>query len=191
MHEQQQRYYQNEPDPFDLFEMFFNGQGTFQFNDGRVYRRQRRQENANNQPQGYRLLIYQLFPFLIFILLYIIPIIFQSSPMWEFEKSNDYYIKKTTPNGATFFANEKFETKYQFESMYQYEKEKLFNEIDYEYLRYLEIKCSKVMKIKQDLQYKLYYYQGYPKYVKHFQSEIDKLDFSYCHKYTSFSQVVR
>ena len=202
MHQQQANnnyYYQDEPDPFDLFEMFFNGGGgQFEFRNGNLYRRQRNhQQNHHNrrrdvnQPQGIKMVIYQLLPFILFMLIYILPIIFQSSPVYQFEKSKEFFIKKSTSNGAVFFANEKFNGKYNYSKMSYDEKENLFQEIDYQYLEFLKEKCGKIMRSKQDLQYKIYYYQGYPKYVNYFQNEINKLDFSYCNEYNSFSQIVR
>ena len=157
MHDRQQRYYQQEPDPFDLFEMFFNGGGTqFQFNNGNIYRRQR-QRGQREEVQGYKVLIYQLLPFILFMLIYILPVIFQSSPVWQFDRNNEFYIKKTTQNGAVFFTNDKFSSYYSLDTMSPEEKKSLFTDIDYQYLHYLQSKCSKVMKIKQELQYKIYY----------------------------------
>ncbi len=78
MHQQQAYFNQNEQDPFDLFNMFFAGNGNFEFHQGgNVFRRRQRQ--ANHQPQqGYTLLLYQLLPFLLFIMMYILPVIFKS-----------------------------------------------------------------------------------------------------------------
>jgi hypothetical protein len=80
MHQQQQRYYQDDQDPFDLFNIFFNGQGgQFEFHNGNVFRRRQQRANQNVQPpQGYKLLIYQLIPFILFVLMYILPFIFKT-----------------------------------------------------------------------------------------------------------------
>lgn len=47
------------------------------------------------------------------------------------------------------------------------------------------------MRTKQELQYKVYYFQGNQKYQDYYQREIGKLDMSYCSKYNQFSQFVR
>jgi hypothetical protein len=75
--------------------------------------------------------------------------------------------------------------------MSDYDKKVLYQEIDVNYYEYLQNKCAKVMKQKQELQYKLYYYSGYPRYLEAFQREFDRLDQSVCNKYNHFGQFVR
>jgi hypothetical protein len=75
--------------------------------------------------------------------------------------------------------------------MSEYDKRTLYKEIEYSYFDYLQGKCNKVMKQKQELQYKMYYYQSYPKYYDAFQKEMSKLDLNVCNKYNQFSRFIR
>lgn len=75
--------------------------------------------------------------------------------------------------------------------MSEYDKRELNKEIESNYYEHLQNKCAKVMKQKQEIQYKLYYYQNYPRYVDAFQAELNKLDLTVCNKYNMFSQYVR
>lgn len=75
--------------------------------------------------------------------------------------------------------------------MTEAEKDKLYVEIDNSYFEHLQLKCSKVMKHKQELQYKMYYYSNYPRYLEAFQREYNRIDMSVCNTYNSFAQYVR
>ncbi len=75
--------------------------------------------------------------------------------------------------------------------MQKYEIKDLYQEIDYQYLEHLQVKCSNTMRIKQELQYKVYYYQSYPKYRDYYQKELNNLDMGYCNRYSQFNQHVR
>jgi hypothetical protein len=79
MNQQQRYHYQDEQDPFEVFNMFFGNAGHFEFHNGNIYRRQQHQQRRQ-QPaqQGYTLLLYQLIPFILFIVLYIAPILFKT-----------------------------------------------------------------------------------------------------------------
>lgn len=80
---------------------------------------------------------------------------------------------------------------YQLERMSEVEKKELYREIDINYIEFLNTKCNKSLRIKQELQYKIMYYQGYPRYQEHFQRELNRLDMSFCSKLNTFSQRVR
>ena len=111
--------------------------------------------------------------------------------MYSFEKSEDYYIKRFTTNKAQYYASEKFEEKYSISSMSLREKEALYQEIDNSYYEYLQAKCSRIMKHKQDLQYKMYYYSNYPRYLEAFQREYNRIDMTVCNTYNNFAKYVR
>ena len=68
---------------------------------------------------------------------------------------------------------------------------KIYSDIEYNYLDFLQTQCAKVMRLKQELQYKLYYYQNYPRYAEAYQKEISRLDMEVCNKYNIFSQIIR
>lgn len=81
--------YQDDVDPFDLFEMFFNG-GSFHQN-GNFRRRANRADRHNPQQQNHRnqnananvrvnkyAFLVQLFPLILIFLLSVIPSLFQS-----------------------------------------------------------------------------------------------------------------
>lgn len=75
MHQQQRYYYeQDERDPFEMFNSFF--QGGFEFENGNIYRRQ--QQRGAARPRGLVSIIYQLIPIILFLIIYIVPIIFKS-----------------------------------------------------------------------------------------------------------------
>ena len=71
------------------------------------------------------------------------------------------------------------------------EKNDLYKTIDREYLEYLSNKCNKVLRYKQELQFKIAYYNGYPRYQNHYQNELNKLDISYCTKMNHFAHFVK
>eukprot|EP00340_Litonotus_pictus_P007119 CAMPEP_0170523248 /NCGR_PEP_ID=MMETSP0209-20121228/8695_1 /TAXON_ID=665100 ORGANISM="Litonotus pictus, Strain P1" /NCGR_SAMPLE_ID=MMETSP0209 /ASSEMBLY_ACC=CAM_ASM_000301 /LENGTH=294 /DNA_ID=CAMNT_0010811255 /DNA_START=28 /DNA_END=912 /DNA_ORIENTATION=+ len=200
MHQQQQQYYtfQDDQDPFEMFRMFFGGMdGQFEFQNGRVFRRemgrrqQQRPQREREPVNRYSLLLSQLLPLILIFMLYVLPYLLQSTPLYAFEKSGEFYIKKLTTNKAEFYASDNYEEKYNLNKMTEYEKKTLFREIEYAYFEFLQNKCSRAMKQKQELQYKLYYYQNYPRYAESYQRELNRLDMSYCNKYNAFSQFVR
>jgi hypothetical protein len=87
--------------------------------------------------------------------------------------------------------NDKFLEKYALDKMNEQEKKSIFREIETQYLEFLQAKCNKVMRTKNELQYKVMYYQGYQRYQEHYQREINRLDFSPCTKFNHFSHIVR
>lgn len=75
--------------------------------------------------------------------------------------------------------------------MSESDKKELYREIENSYFDFLQNKCAKVMRQKQELQYKLYYYGAYPRYAETYQRELNRLDLSVCNKYNQFSQYVK
>ena len=76
-----QQYYE-EQDPFELFNMFFGNTGQFEYRNGNLYRRNvqnnRRRPEANVQNNGFRVILYQLFPLILFMIIYIAPILLKN-----------------------------------------------------------------------------------------------------------------
>ena len=81
-----QQYY-DEQDPFELFNMFFGNTTQYEYRNGNLYRRnvnnnnvynQRRRNDNNVQNNGVRVVLYQLFPLILFMLIYILPILFKT-----------------------------------------------------------------------------------------------------------------
>ena len=124
-HQQQQRYHQEEMDPFDLFEMFFSGgnQGFYQ-QGGRVFRRRREDEADNAQQrqprQNPKYMVYmQMLPLLVLILFSVIPYLFQSvifiliyskqKPYYQFSMDEEFYKKMTTSiNKIEYFVGDRY-----------------------------------------------------------------------------------
>merc|ERR1711976_396924 len=146
-------------DPFDLFEMFFN-QGGFRDQNGRIYRRQRqrpRQENPQQgrQMQNRRIVLVQLLPLFVLIFFSIVPYLFQSTPYYQFYRNEEFYRKMaTSKNKIDYYVGDRFLNKYTGNDIKSLEPQ-----IEQEYLHLLSHECNRVVKYKNELEYKLSYYR--------------------------------
>ena len=107
------RYYQEEMDPFEAFNIFF-GNGFFP--GGRYHFRTDFEPNqgVNNINANSKLI--QLIPLLFVLIIYILPnltFLFESKPLYQFTRNSSYnYKRKTSRNGVEFYVGEKFIQKY-------------------------------------------------------------------------------
>jgi len=62
--------------------------------------------------------------------------------------------------------------------------------IEREYIDYLIKKCNKVLRSKQELEQKLYYY-GRSSYADNIQKELNRLDYSSCNKYNEMKHRIK
>jgi len=186
-HQQNNHHYEEDLDPFDLFNMFFgggmNGEFVHHRRGNRVFMRRRQnddQNNEQNQPQRGRWgVLLQLLPLFLIMFSSVISGFFKSTPIYSFTPSEDYYKKMSSHiNKVHYYVGDKFINKYKspdevIEFEYQVERE---------YIDYLITTCNNALKTKQELEYKLYYYSR-SQHGLTIQKEINKLDFSSCNKY--------
>jgi len=90
-----------------------------------------------------------------------------------------------------YYVKEDFDSKYDLSKMSENDRNNFNRELNYKYHEFLQNKCAKVMRQKQEINYKLYYYKNYPRYVESFQRELKNLDYHYCEKFNEFSHYVR
>ena len=180
------RYYQEEMDPFEAFNIFF-GNGFFP--GGRYhFRRENFQQEEQNTNQNRKLL--QFFPLIFLFLIYILPnlaFLFESKPLYQFTRNSLYnHKKKTSRNGIEFFVNDKFIQKYPNNKDYK----SLEPTIEKEYLNYLYEECSDIINYKNRLQY--YMAISYSRYEKEqYKRKIEQLNYSSCNKYNSLANSIR
>jgi len=100
---------------FLRFEMFFTGgNGRFERNGGRfVYRQNVHEEDEevdeNNQRQRQRPGLGQFLPILMLLLMYVIPYIFNSKPLYNFDYIDEYkHERSTSRNNVIYYANDNF-----------------------------------------------------------------------------------
>ena len=180
------RYYQEEMDPFEAFNIFF-GNGFYP--SGRRYHHYHYEEDSNNGIRNRRSII-QLFPLLLLFLVYLLPSIsylFQSKPLYQFTRNNTYnHKRRTSINGVEFYVGDKFIKKYPKMKDFKF----LEPTIEKEYLGYLYDDCSNMINHKNELQYymSMTYSQSQRLYYKR---KLELLDFNSCQKYNSLIKVIR
>ena len=179
--ERQQQY--EEFDPYDIFDMFFSGI------DPEIYRRQRRNYRRTNvqtnvNPKVVKFLPYiQLIPFVIMILTYILPNLFQKKEIYVFDKNLEYPIERKTHNyKVKYYVGKTFKEKYPNNT----EIKKVEKEIEKNYLGYLKNSCDEKTRYKSELQFKKIYYQEGGYYYNIIQNEINKIDLSVCEKHRKY-----
>ena len=179
------RYYQEEMDPFEAFNMFF-GSGFFPGTRYHFRTEHFHQDGENaNINQNRKLL--QFFPVIFLFLIYILPnlgFLFESKPLYQFTRNTLYnHKRRTSRNGVEFYVGEKFIQKYQKMNDFK----SLEPTIEKEYLNYLYEECTNIIDYKNRLQY--YMAISYSRYEKEqYKRKIDQLNYSSCNKYNSLAK---
>ena len=186
---QTHQYYEEEMDPYDIFEILFGGPGMM---NGRGRRRGRhfhfRQANnvhfndfGGTQLKGKSVFLV-LVPFFLIVILQVLPEIYtllKPAPLYQFHRNIYYpYTKKTSKNYIDFYVNDEFLKKYpQNEDFVNIE-----NQIEKEYLEYLHDNCLKVINRKQELEYYMRYtFSNYERIA--YKNQIDRLNYNFCKEY--------
>ncbi len=182
------RYYQEEMDPFEAFNMFF-GNGFFP-NRGRNFYWEDGNSNANREQVRNRSTILQFMPIIFIFLIYILPnlsFLFESKPLYQFTRDSTYnHKRRTSINGIEFYVGDKFIKKYPKMKDFKI----LEPSIEKEYLGYLYEDCSNVINYKNQLQY--YISMSYSSYQKNiYKRKMDQLNFSSCQKYNNLVNIIR
>ena len=178
------RYYQEEMDPFEAFNMFF-GNGFFQNHGTRFYYSS---DNDEGQTRNNRSIIHFL-PIIMLLIVYILPnltFLFESKPLYQFTRNSAYnHKRKTSLNEVVFYVGEKFIKKYP--KMKDFKS--LEPAIEREYLQYLYEECSNAINYKNELNY--YLSMSYSAYQRNiYKKKIEQLDFSSCSKYNSLANLI-
>ncbi len=186
-YQSQHQNFEEEMDPFDIFDILFNGPEGFQRR--RNFRRnnnyyQRENHNNNNVQRNKFAVFIQFLPLIFLLLVNILPDLLKSSPLYQFT-NDSYYLnkRKTSKNNVVYFVGDKFLKKYPkikdvFESGIE-------NEIERNYLNYVAEKCEEVLHTKQILEYRIRL--GY----RYFQNELNRLDFRSCERYNDLRYKIR
>ena len=182
------RYYQEEMDPFEAFNIFF-GNGFYPH--GHRHRHYYySNDNHNNGEMQNRRTIFHLLPILFFFLIYLLPslsFLFESKPLYQFTRDSTYsHKRRTSINGIEFYVGDKFIKKYP--KMKDFKS--LEPSIEKEYLAYLYEDCTNVISYKNQLQY--YMSMSYSSYQRNqYKRKLEQLNFSSCEKYNSLVNIIR
>ena len=181
------RYYEEEMDPFEAFNIFF-GNGFYP-NRGRHFYWAGGNNTDDGQIRNNRSLL-QFIPVLFFLLIYILPnlsFLFESKPLYQFTRNSTYnHKRRTSINGVEFYVGEKFIQKYPKMKDFKF----MEPNIEKEYLGYLYEDCSSTINYKNQLQY--YMSITYSSYQKNqYRRKIDQLNFSSCQKYNELVNLIR
>ena len=178
MYQERQQAFEDDFDAYDIFDMFF---GNI---DPEVLRRQRRRYRRAQQvqinPKVAKFLPFiQLIPILLMGLTYILPNLFQTKDLYVFEKNSEYPYQKTTHRyKISYYVGNDFREKYKDNN----EIRKLENDIENKYTSYLRISCQEKIQLKEDIQFKLMYYNKGSYYYNLLINELNKIDFKVCEK---------
>ena len=181
------RYYQEEMDPFEAFNMFF-GNGFFPGARYHFRTEHFNQEGQQNINQNRKIL--QFFPIIFLFLIYVLPnlaFLFESKPLYQFTRNSLYsHKRKTSKNGIEFYVGDKFIQKYPKMNDFK----SLEPTIEKEYLNYLYEDCSDTLNYKNRLQY--YMSLSYSRYEKEqYKRKIEQLNYNSCNKYNSLINNIR
>ena len=182
------RYYQEEMDPFEAFNIFF-GNGFYPH--GHRHRHYYySNDNHNDGEMQNRRTIFHLLPILFFFLIYLLPslsFLFESKPLYQFTRDSTYsHKRRTSINGIEFYVGDKFIKKYP--KMKDFKS--LEPSIEKEYLAYLYEDCTNVISYKNQLQY--YMSMSYSSYQRNqYKRKLEQLNFSSCEKYNSLVNIIR
>jgi len=184
------RYYQEEMDPFEAFNMFFGG-ANFYPGVHRHHRHFNWADESSNEPtnRNKRMLL-QFIPFIFLILIYLLPslsFLFESKPLYQFKRNNVYnHKRRTSINQIEFYVGEKFISKYPKMKDFKH----LEPQIEKEYLEFLYDDCSNTINYKNKLQY--YIRMSYSPYQKvYYQKELNQLNFQSCELYNNLVKTIR
>ena len=188
---QTHRYqHEDDIDPFDIFEMFFNG-GTININR-RNFRRRRYNNNNNNNNEN-RNQRGKFFPLLQFIPLILILLLsnltdiidfFKTPPLYQFYKDYNYAQKrKTSINNIEYYVGNSFIKKYP--KLKNVIESGVEESIEKDYLNFITRKCQKVINIRNEYEY--YVKLGYYRY----KYALQNLDLSSCYQYNQLKEKIR
>jgi len=191
-YQSQHQNFEEDLDPFDIFDILFNGPDGFQRRrqfrrNNNYYQRENHNHNNNNNVNIQRnkfAVFIQFLPLIFLLLVNILPDLLKSSPLYQFT-NDSYYLnkRKTSKNNVIYFVGDKFLKKYPkikdvFESGIE-------NEIERNYLNYVAEKCEEVLQTKQMLEYRIRL--GY----RYFQNDLNRLDFRSCERYNDLRYKIR
>ena len=182
-----QHHYEEEMDPYDIFEILFGG-GAMPRRGGRRARHFHRNDfNVHFNDFGAvnlrgRSILLILIPFILMVVIQILPeliSLLKPAPLYQFNRNSIYkYKKRTLKNNIEFFASDKFINKYPSKEDYQ----SLENKIENDYLNYIYEKCNDVINRKKELEYYMRYsYSRYERQV--YKQQIERLNYHYCEQY--------
>ena len=182
--------HEDDIDPFDIFEMFFNG-GTININR-RNFRRRRYNNNNNNNNEN-RNQRGKFFPLLQFIPLILILLLsnltdiidfFKTPPLYQFYKDYNYAQKrKTSINNIEYYVGNSFIKKYP--KLKNVIESGVEESIEKDYLNFITRKCQKVINIRNEYEY--YVKLGYYRY----KYALQNLDLSSCYQYNQLKEKIR
>ena len=187
-YQSQHQNFEEEMDPFDIFDILFNGPEGFQrrrnFRRNNNYYQRENNHNNNNVQRNKFAVFIQFLPLIFLLLVNVLPDLLKSSPLYQFT-NDSYYLnkRKTSKNNVVYFVGDKFLKKYPkikdvFESGIE-------NEIERNYLNYVAEKCEEVLHTKQILEYRIRL--GY----RYFQNDLNRLDFRSCERYNDLRYKIR
>lgn len=183
----QQRYEEEEIDPFDIFQMFMGG-GI----DPRTLERLRRQNRArgNVQVQNPRMVkimgLIQLLPVLMMILYYILPGLLEKKEIFSYQQQYEYPYKKVTSRyKVPFYVGNEFLQKYNGKKKELLEEEK---RIESNYLDYLSESCTENKNQKKQIEYHMRFYRKGSMTYDYYEKMLKSLDLSVCDKYIEFKE---
>ena len=187
-YQEHKRQYEDEFDPFDLFQMFMNG-GL----DAERLRRQRRNNTTNFGEQNSKFaklyLLIQLLPMLMMMVYYFLPHFMDNKELFVFEQSAEYpYRKVTHENEVVYYVGNSFVDKYKKEG--EEELEKYEKEIEKKYLDYLYETCDESKQTKRQLENQLRNHKKGSVYYNYYQKELNKLNLQACDLYYEFKEVI-
>jgi DnaJ family protein B protein 12 len=184
---QAHRHYEEEMDPYDIFEILFGG-GAMPRRGGRRPRHFHRNDfNVQFNDFGAvnlrgKSLLLLLVPFFLMIVIQILPELFsliKPLPLYKFNRNGTYkYKKRTYKNNIEYFANDKFLKKYPTKQ----DMLSIDSQIENDYLNYIYDHCKNVLERKQELEYYMRYtYSRYERQV--YKQQIERLNYNYCEQY--------
>lgn len=187
--------YEEEFDPFDVFEMFFGGNmGEFRRRGGRVNRRRAnfrgentRDTRVNLERNQRNLMLIQFLPFLFLILFSVLPNLigmFKSPPLYQFTRSSSYnHKRKTTINKIEYFVSDKFVKKYP--KINDIQNAGIEPQIELEFLQFVGKECSNVLNTKRELEFRINYaYNSYQQRL--LKEKLNMLDYKSCKLYQTY-----
>ena len=184
-----QHQYEDDIDPFDIFEMFFNG-GTINLNRRNFRRRRYNNNNNNNENRNQRGKFFPLLQFIPLILILLLSNLtdiidfFKTPPLYQFYKDYNYAQKrKTSINNIEYYVGNSFIKKYP--KLKNVIESGVEESIEKDYLNFITRKCQKVINIRNEYEY--YVKLGYYRY----KYALQNLDLSSCYQYNQLKEKIR
>ena len=184
-----QHHYEDDIDPFDIFEMFFNG-GTINLNRRNFRRRRYNNNNNNNENRNKRGKFFPLLQFIPLILILLLSnftdiiYFFKTPPLYQFYKDYNYAQKrKTSINNIEYYVGNSFIKKYP--KLKNVIESGVEESIEKDYLNFITRKRQKVINIRNEYEY--YVKLGYYRY----KYALQNLDLSSCYQYNQLKDKIR